>query len=573
MAEAASHTNRRGTSSRWLIGPGVDLLAGCGLGYLAVFAVLAAAGPPIRQIIPLSLLPLLALTFSAPHYGATLLRVYQDPDDRRRYASVTTGATLLVAAAFLVSLKLHALGTLLVTIYLIWSPWHYSGQNFGISLMFLGRRGVETDSRMRTALHASFVIPFLIFTVQTNGEAPNALFASNIATQGSDAALRLYQQVPLGIPAAIQGAAIVALLVAYVLALLSFATLALRKNPLRDVAPAFAIITTQSFWFALPACVRLWDLAPGILPLDSRTSLYAFQWVATGHAVQYLWITIYYNRKSGARPGSWSFYGKSLLAGQVLWTLPMFAFAPAITGAYEYSGDLAILVAAAINIHHFILDGAIWKLRDGRLSRVLIGGASATREAPRSRPTSWVRRTIWAACTILVFSEAVVIIERHALDTAAAFKDLDRAERAVGRLEILGRGDYRHQHRLGILAVEVDEPEKALYAFARSVALQETPGSYYEMARIRVARGEWNEASDAFEGAYAMAPFTSDMTLAMAKTLVRAGRIGRAREILQEARAADPANEKLEAELRQLDSRFPARQGSGNDSLPEAPPV
>ena len=59
----------------WLVGPGADTLLGCGVLYMGIFVAFALAGPEIRAVAPLSWGILLALLLSAPHYGATLLRV------------------------------------------------------------------------------------------------------------------------------------------------------------------------------------------------------------------------------------------------------------------------------------------------------------------------------------------------------------------------------------------------------------------------------------------------------------------------------------------------------------------
>jgi hypothetical protein len=46
------------------------------------------------------LAPLLVLLFSTPHYGATILRVYEQRAERRRYAVFSVWATLAIAAWF-----------------------------------------------------------------------------------------------------------------------------------------------------------------------------------------------------------------------------------------------------------------------------------------------------------------------------------------------------------------------------------------------------------------------------------------------------------------------------------------
>ena len=61
----------------------VDLLVGCGGLYIFLFAGLTFAAPQINAIIPSFLLPLLVLLISVPHYGGTLVRVYQQREQRR----------------------------------------------------------------------------------------------------------------------------------------------------------------------------------------------------------------------------------------------------------------------------------------------------------------------------------------------------------------------------------------------------------------------------------------------------------------------------------------------------------
>ena len=47
-------------STRWLVGPVPDLLFGCGAIYFGFFAMLAFAGPEVREVFPPELAPLLS---------------------------------------------------------------------------------------------------------------------------------------------------------------------------------------------------------------------------------------------------------------------------------------------------------------------------------------------------------------------------------------------------------------------------------------------------------------------------------------------------------------------------------
>jgi hypothetical protein len=71
----------------------------------------------------------LALFFNYPHYMATVYRAYHRAEDFNKYRVFTVHITLLVAATVVLShFWLRAL-LLIFTLYLTWSPWHYSGQN------------------------------------------------------------------------------------------------------------------------------------------------------------------------------------------------------------------------------------------------------------------------------------------------------------------------------------------------------------------------------------------------------------------------------------------------------------
>ncbi len=76
-----------GGPSVWLYGRGVDLLLGYGLGYLIAVPLLLAWGslvsPEGRYLWVGSAVGMVTAT---PHYGATLLRVYEERSERRKYA-------------------------------------------------------------------------------------------------------------------------------------------------------------------------------------------------------------------------------------------------------------------------------------------------------------------------------------------------------------------------------------------------------------------------------------------------------------------------------------------------------
>ena len=60
--------------------------------------------------------------------------------------------TAALVALFGVSLYDRFLGSVLLTVYVTWSPWHFSGQNYGLSVMYLRRRGIPVTPELKRPL-------------------------------------------------------------------------------------------------------------------------------------------------------------------------------------------------------------------------------------------------------------------------------------------------------------------------------------------------------------------------------------------------------------------------------------
>lgn len=91
-----AHASRVGVATSevrpWLFGPAADLLLGFGLGYAVLVGVLASLPTHPQELQRWETLA--TLVTGMPHYGATLLRVYERRGDRRRYALFAIWASL-----------------------------------------------------------------------------------------------------------------------------------------------------------------------------------------------------------------------------------------------------------------------------------------------------------------------------------------------------------------------------------------------------------------------------------------------------------------------------------------------
>ncbi len=486
----AAPTAAAGAGGAWLYGPSIDLLLGAGVGYLvsipllAIFSELSGVAEW-----PLPLFALLTLLISGPHYGATILRVYEHRRDRRRYAFFAVWATLVLCALFVLGLHNVLIGSLLVTLYVSWSPWHFSGQNYGLALTFLRRRGVVVEPRAKRLLYASFVLSFLQWFFVLHGGKYVVAVASVPGSGGS-----MVDFMSLRIPAAILEVAVPLTALVYVLSLVGAGVLLLRNARLRDLGPCLCLGVVQALWFALPA-LALWIADT---PLNGLA--FAIIWISAAHGLQYLWVSSYYARREDPSFRLGPYLGRTLLAGATVTILPGLIFAPGFLGKIPWDMGLAILLISVVNLHHFILDGAIWKLRDGRVARLLLRDSPPQQEA---RPTGPPRRSRFrfAMAVLGIASLGIVWIDvwqRELVVDAAGKGDVNRVIRASQWLGWIGRESPGLHVQVAQLLWQGNRPDAAVAEFRRSLEFHPTPAAWVGLGKVYASKGSWSEASEAF---------------------------------------------------------------------------
>lgn len=493
-------------SSRWLFGPIPDLLLGCGLAYGLVFVALVVAGPQVRALAPEGLMPLALLLSGTPHYGATLLRVYERAQDRRAYVVFSVWATLVVWSLFVMSLHSILVGSILLTVFLTWSPWHYTGQNYGVALLLLRRRGVEIEAGTKRWIYLSFLSSFVLTVLAIHGATESVDYAP--VQYGST----VYTFIPLGIPASFQQALFALFGVAWLSAIAVSGFRLLRKATPGDLGPAALVAGVQALWFAVPVLARRAGVFQGVEPLSVQFAAYAFLWVAIGHSVQYLWVTSYFARQSRRAPQLGRYFAKTLFAGAAIWTVPALLFAPGLLGTVPFDAGLATMVAVAVNLHHFVLDGAIWKLRDGPVARVLIRSASAepgsdlapAAVTPLRRLVAPVVYLVGAACAAIIAT--ATLEEEFGVRRALSRGDVARAQQATDTLALLGRASPSLLANVGVLAASQGDLERARRDIERSLALHPTADGYRALGWLHQQSGEAEKAIGPYRKALEMRP-------------------------------------------------------------------
>jgi hypothetical protein len=545
---------------RWLFGPATDLLLGCG--GLHLLLVLLFAVPVVqRGVDPWLVLGagLISHLTNTPHYGATLLRVYEQRSERRRFALFSVWITLALALLVVAGLHHALLGSLLITVYATWSPWHFSGQNYGLSLMLMRRRGVDVDLPTKRLLYASFLLSFALTALLLHTEAGDiALAPVPAAISGK------YRFLSLGLPDAFSRALFPLLGTAY-LAVIGVAGARLsRHGNARDLAPAALLIFTQLMWFSFPALLRYMDAFT-----TSNIAFGAFG-VSIAHSVQYLWVTSYFATNSARGERVPAFLARTLLAGAAVVVFPALVFAPELLGTVPFNAGLGILLFSVVNLHHFLLDGAIWKLRDGPVARVLLRSPEeAAADAPTAAAVShgpW--RTAFFAAGALAFGVAIFYAfeVEFGINRALRSSDLPRVEAAVQHLRWIGRDDYRiHRQLADALARETwrealandtagDEVDfsAAIHHYEESLRIYESAAAWLGLGNVEYTRGDYAAARRAYESALRLNPRHFRALNRLGELWLARGDLQRARASLERAAALAPRDARIHTALERL---------------------
>jgi tetratricopeptide (TPR) repeat protein len=405
---------------------------------------------------------------------------------------------------------------------------------------------VALDPTTKRWLYASFLLSFGLSVLALHGTPDGASYAPFGAPEGSYSLLRAC--IPSGATALL----FPALGLAHLAALGIAGARLSGRAPLASLAPAGILCVTQALWFSLPVAARQWHWLPGVDALRADQSGWYFFWIAIGHSVQYLWITAWYARAAGGAPRSAAFVGKALLAGCALWATPALLFAPDLLGRPPYEAGLGVMIAAAVNLHHFILDGAIWKLRDGRVARVLLRPAErgAVGAPPGRRVLS---RALLALGALGLCAILLAHFGRQAAASALDAGELVRAERILDRLAFVGHDSGALRLRLGSERVSRGDLDGARRALARSLSLHESEPALLALAAVEERRGDAAAALALYERVLADSPRHAE-ALRRAGLLWRGrGDLAKARELLARAVRADPRVREAHVALRDVE--------------------
>ena len=334
----------------WLWSARHDRLWIAGLGSLvfaAVFVPLTIALPEASPLL-VTAFAHLATVCNYPHYAATYQLIWRERGRARASYGWLLGTTPL-ALGVLVYASVYdrsAIGAL-NRIYLTWSAYHYAAQHFGIASMYQARQRRALAPMEKRLVQAGFVamaVHLMLLLNMRGGLGGETAFGANAS--GWQRAL-----LPAG-----------AYLWAASAAALGFAVQGLaellhrRRTGAGLAAETRLLFIVNVAWFVVPYVHLPGGRGPWMGTSVATWLPYAQPFF---HCLQYLAVCGWRARTAGTIKPVFFFMGLVVLGLAVFegTALALRTVTPAVLA------QTSLLVPAVVNIHHFVLDGVMWKAR------------------------------------------------------------------------------------------------------------------------------------------------------------------------------------------------------------------
>jgi len=189
--------------------------------------------------------------------------------------------------------------------------------------------------------------------------------------------------------------------------------------------------------------------------------------------------------------------------------------------AFHYDLTTSFLIfGALVNIHHFILDGAIWKLRDGRIASLLLNSKEKVEQAITNAGGSVVSRMRWLAgdtpgARRLQVGAAVLLLAWGTVDQVHHYLSLRSDDvTSLQRAAILDAFDSQLQMRLARKEMENGNSQQAELAWRRAMqASPSDPGPKQALLKLLLEQKRFDEALSLTEASLKYSPNDPNLLL------------------------------------------------------------
>ena len=343
----------------WILNPVVDLFFCCG----GLLWLMYLANLLFQSHLPVANGPLILLTIagthilSETHTAATLERLHESEPTRKALSSFGLIASVVCFLLAVASLVTPGLPAIFAKIYLLWIVQHFMAQSYGIALIYCYKRNYIMN------LWEKRIFKFVIDATIAYGILKQLTFREWSVDKFIGQTLPFWGPLPEPIFAVADWT--------LKIAVVAFVAMIVRK------------FVCERKVFPLPAAlVTVTGIAIFTVPKSVTTSLWVYV-PAFYHGCQYLVVSTSYFLKERGLPEnvSTSQIGKLLFKPitlkyfATLFVIGIFIYGGLPGLLQEFGFDYRIAFATifcVINFHHFLIDAAIWRLRDPRVRKLLI---------------------------------------------------------------------------------------------------------------------------------------------------------------------------------------------------------
>lgn len=279
-----------------------------------------------------------------PHFSSTTHRLYSKKENSKDYPLSYWLLPFVILALGVFSLYYpQSVGSWTVKVYSLWAPYHFSGQTLGVAVLYARRAGITLEKEERFWLSQFIYSTFLVLVI--GGESlpwTNRLYDIH------------YQS--LMIPRWLVFPTQTWCLFSGFIFLLCHQS-ASKKRGKHFPWIAYIPVISQFIWF---------------IPGSNITAFYNF--VPFFHSIQYLpfiWLLhmkdTVIDKTKNPKLETLRWYRINVAGGGFLfWAMPIFL----VMLKFDYNITRPVMLVL-VNLHHFIVDGVIWKLRNPKVSKPL----------------------------------------------------------------------------------------------------------------------------------------------------------------------------------------------------------
>jgi len=336
----------------YFVNPIIDYIFIGGVSTLTFVLMMLFIGNNYEVATIMTIVASLSWVCNNPHFAATTYRLYKSKQNMMQFPFTSFVVPFIVIAGIGASLYFpETVAPFFIKFFFIWSPFHFSGQSFGISMVYAKRAGYKMSSFERESLkvfiYSSFIA--ILFKVDMH-------FAESEHYTLKYAALNIPDWSYFSVLTIMCISGLIVFYQAYRWS---------KKN--KKLLPPIVL---------LPAITHIVWFIGG----SQHISFDAF--VPFFHSAQYLFIAWAMQMKDISNNESQ--LEKITIKKSFIQTLMWFSF-NCLVGAFMFEGIPLLfpyfntspligfgIVIAGVQIHHFFVDGVIWKLKDQSKKSALV---------------------------------------------------------------------------------------------------------------------------------------------------------------------------------------------------------